>query len=149
MEEWKIINECEKYEISNNGNIRNKKTNKCLKLEDDKSGYKRIKLCKKHFLVHRLVALAFIDNPENKPQIDHIDRNKQNNNIENLRWCLRSENNINREMKKGITNEKYIQMRNSKYQVSIRNTQNNFIKSFKTLEEAIKARDDILLNKLI
>lgn len=59
-------------------------------------GYKRVCLCKdnkkKKYLVHRLVALAFIPNTQNKPFINHIDCNPSNNNIENLEWCTQSEN---------------------------------------------------------
>lgn len=60
-------------------------------------GYKRVGLCKngkqKYFLVHRLVAETFINNPECKPCINHKDENKLNNNVENLEWCTVSENN--------------------------------------------------------
>lgn len=59
-------------------------------------GYKRVTLCKdgirKAYLVHRLVAEAFIPNPDNKPQINHIDEDKTNNAITNLEWVTNDEN---------------------------------------------------------
>lgn len=67
-----------------------------LKLRLNRCGYYYVNLYKNHkrktFTVHRLVATAFIANPENKSQINHIDGNKQNNCINNLEWCNQSEN---------------------------------------------------------
>ena len=62
------------------------------------SGYLQIKLIavngkRKGELVHRLVALHFIENPEGKPEVNHIDRDKQNNSVENLEWVTHGENN--------------------------------------------------------
>ena len=64
-----------------------------------KDNYYRIKYNQQILYVHRLVAETFIPNPENKNQVDHIDRDPSNNNIENLRWVTRQENQNNR----GIT----------------------------------------------
>lgn len=64
-----------------------------------KSGYENIKLCKNnityHFLIHRLVAEAFIPNPKNLPEVNHKDRNVKNNCVSNLEWCDRKQNLIN------------------------------------------------------
>ena len=88
------------YFVSNFGNIKNSKTNKILKLNNHRQGYKLINLYKngirKSFKVHRLVGLAFLENPDNKPMIDHIDENKSNNNVKNLRWCCQKENSYNK-----------------------------------------------------
>lgn len=69
----------------------------CLK--KNKAGYMSVTLYVNHtsktFTVHRLVAIAFIQNPHKKPQIDHIDRDRANNIVENLKWCTASENMMN------------------------------------------------------
>jgi len=88
------------YLIFEDGRVFSKKSNKFLKPHIDKLGYCRVDLCNdgKHklFMNHRLVGLHFIPNPNNKEIIDHIDRNRSNNHISNLRWVTYSENNQNR-----------------------------------------------------
>ena len=100
MEEYKIIKDFENYEISNFGNIKNVKTGRILKNQINNHGYYKIDLCKdgKTFnkTIHKLVANEFIPNPLNKNCIDHIDNNRLNNNINNLRWATHQENNMNR-----------------------------------------------------
>lgn len=83
------------YEIDINGNVRNKTTNKILKQQTTK-GYKTVALYldgkQQGKYVHRLLALTFIDNPNNYKCINHIDANKSNNAIENLEWCTQQHN---------------------------------------------------------
>jgi len=99
MEEWRIIKEYPNYDVSNFGNIKNNKTSKIMK-QTLKGGYYNIglvnELGKKTFKVHRLVCLNFIENPENKSDVNHKDKNKINNNICNLEWMTHRENNIHR-----------------------------------------------------
>lgn len=99
-EQWKQIDFNTKYEVSNFGRIRKRLVKRrpynYLKLDTSNFGHKRINLWldkkSKRFLVHRLVALAFIPNPENHPIINHIDANPANNRAENLEWCDQSHN---------------------------------------------------------
>ena len=96
MEIWKNIQGYENlYQVSNLGRIKNIKTN-TIKSQQIRNGYYSVRLFKegkgKHFNTHRLVAIAFIPNKENKKQVNHIDGNKLNNNVINLEWVNQSEN---------------------------------------------------------
>ena len=106
-EQYAIIADFPNYAISTYGNVLNIKTGRILKTHDDCRGYDIVNLynnkIKKHKKIHRLVIVAFLDNPENKPYCDLIDRDKKNNNILNLRFATRSENAHNSSIKKTNT----------------------------------------------
>lgn len=94
---WKDINNFEGiYQINEHGEIKNIKTNKFRKLSIKKNGYVYVDLYKtgkgKWYRVHRLVAEAFIPNPNNLPYVMHLDNNKENNSVDNLKWGTVSEN---------------------------------------------------------
>lgn len=99
---WKpVVGFENKYEVSNFGNIKSIKTNKLLGLKrinkgkGSKFGYIRVSLCSKNYYLHKVIATAFIDNPENKKYVDHLDGNSLNNSVENLKWVTAKENNNN------------------------------------------------------
>ena len=87
----------ENYEVSNLGKVRNIKSGRTLKPRLH-NGYLRLCLYKnnknKDLLLHRILATAFIDNPDEKPCVNHIDENKLNNDLSNLEWCTERENAI-------------------------------------------------------
>ena len=103
-EEWRPVANFEGYCVSNLGRVRSNQLwrgvqGRIRKLNDSGGGYLGLGL-QRHGVqitvnVHRLVAEAFIPNPDGKPVIDHIDRNKQNNVVSNLRWATHSENHHN------------------------------------------------------
>lgn len=99
MNQLKQIKDFSNYFISDCGSVYSNKRGNFIKLVpyiNKKNKYMYVSLCKKAIVykksIHRLVAEAFIPNPKNKFDVNHIDGNKQNNNVENLEWTTRSEN---------------------------------------------------------
>lgn len=109
IEFWEEIEGHKNYYVSNLGRVKSSGKHgrnplsgkfifkdKILKPSITNWGYKRVVLQykgnRKHMRVHRLVAMSFITNPDNKPQINHLDGNKLNNCINNLEWCTAKEN---------------------------------------------------------
>ena len=96
IEEWKDIKGYDTHQISNLGNVRSReyidksgkvRKPKQLKPSIHHSGYLHVKIFKKDFSIHRLVALHFLDNPNNYEDVNHIDEDKTNNVVSNLEWC--------------------------------------------------------------
>ena len=106
-EEFKKIDEFDNYSISNLGNVRNDKKGTFIKGIKNSTGYLQVHLSKngipKWFKIHRLVGIAFIENVNNCKEIDHINRDKLDNRLNNLRWANRSQNNANKGKKQNTT----------------------------------------------
>ena len=101
LEVFKTIPGYPNYRVSSWGRVQNILTGQFLKPHPTAKGYLRIDLWdghgnKQHMRIHRLVAVAFVGNPFNKPQINHIDGNKRNNSYTNLEWVTDSENKAKR-----------------------------------------------------
>ena len=96
MEHYKKIKGYDNYLISDQGRVFSYKRSIFLKPRKNQKGYLNVNLCKngivKNHKIHRLVALAFIPNTENKPTVNHMDSDRTNNFVENLEWNTHSEN---------------------------------------------------------
>lgn len=112
-EQWKVIKDYPMYEVSNLGRVRsnnNPKKPKILRQGTSVNGYKTVALVKvkgsgnsQTKQVHRLVAETWIENPDNKPCVDHKNCNPSDNNVTNLRWCTVQENSNNTITKARVT----------------------------------------------
>ena len=135
MDKWKNIEGCEGYQVSDDGNVRsidryieyeasNQYTQfisikfqagKILKKHKTKTGYLTVQINRKNKFIHRLVAKAFIPNPENLPQINHKNECKIDNRVENLEWCSSSYNinygDRNNKVSKKLTGRKVTNVR--------------------------------------
>lgn len=152
-EVWRTIEGYDNvYRVSNKGNFescmnvgKHEKDNiwRRRKIHVRKNGYYVVSLTKNGkrnlLYIHRLVAESFIPNPDNKPQIDHIDGNKSNNHVFNLRWCTATENlsNINTKQKRlEIAERKGISV--SQYTIS-----GEFVREFYSLREVERTHPNI------
>lgn len=150
MEE-RVIPEYPTFAITNTGFVRDLRTGGLSNGCNDR-GYRKFTLRNPNKSsssnIHRLVAQAFIPNPDNLPEIDHINRKPDDNRVENLRWVNDFTQAQNRgDMKSNKSGYKNITCQDGYFRVII--TRNNEIlirKRFKTLDDAIKCRDEFLAN---
>ena len=151
------------YQINKNGQVWSCRYNRFLKPQNNK-GYLMVTLSKnKKYKVHRLLAIQFIPNPDNLPIIDHIDQNKSNNTLENLRWATNSINQQNTTKPKTNTSgfkhidtriEKLrngniyeywrIQIKNENFKCCLTYNKNNY-----NLEEVVEFRNKIYIDNNI
>lgn len=133
MEKWKDVADYEGlYMVSNLGNIKNK-NNKILKLTTNKKGYLKTNLSKngklKTVFPHRLVAEHFVPNPNNLPQVNHKNENKQSNEDWNLEWCTNQYN-----LNYGTARQRCAEKR--RRAVTIWDLQKNILQDFNSVSDA-------------
>jgi hypothetical protein len=136
------------YQVSNFGNVKNIKSGRILKPDTCDTGYFRASLMnngkKSNKKIHKLVANAFLENPEDKKCIDHKDRCKTNNHISNLRYATHTENNQNKAIQSNNTSGVvgvYWYKKNNKWCAQIRiNGVNKSLGYFIIKDDAITAR---------
>ena len=160
MDEFKPIKDFETYAVNKKGEVKDLRSKKLLKQYPNpyNGNYKGVNLinengdCKK--AVHRLVGLTFIPNPDNLPEIDHIDRDRHNNNVDNLRWVSRSDNQINKLFKTSkypkcilLEDLKSKKNPNPSWIINIRNKKCQYRKRFQyanyTLEQITEIRNKV------
>jgi hypothetical protein len=150
MEEWKEIAEDKMYEVSSEGRVRsNYNTRGNRRLEPlilagkttCGNGYRAVSLGRSNIkYIHRLVAETFIPNTQNKNLVDHINRDRSDNRVCNLRWANNSLNMKNKDFKGNKSGERYIvKTASGTYMLNL---------TFDTLEEAIKYRDMVLAQSI-
>jgi hypothetical protein len=152
---WRTIESHPNYEVSQTGLIRNRKTGRIRK-PNIVRGYEYTTLYPggNRYRIHRLVAIHFLDPPEDATyEIDHIDRNRINNRIENLQWVSRSKNQLNKDYyartkKDGLHFISKITQKKKEscvervyYNVIFTNNGKKHSKNFKELDDAIAYRD--------
>ena len=144
------INNYPNYLIYDDGRVYNQKFKRFLKPGKSKNGYLLVDLShqkkRKTHSIHRLVALHYIDNPENKKTVDHINRDKTDNRIENLRWATGIEQNENRCIPKNNTS--------GHKGISYKKKENKWVfqkqeKGKKTIQKQFKTKTDALCYKFI
>ena len=149
MEEFRNIKGFENYVVSNKGNVRNVNSIRLVVPLLGTNGYYYVSLVSdlkvSNKTIHRLVAIAFIDNPEEKECVDHINRDRLNNNVENLRWCTRQENMMNKSKRKNKSGHSGVSYNYYKHKwvAQLMKGGQVYTASFLTIEEAIAHRQKL------
>jgi hypothetical protein len=149
MEEYRIINQFEKYSVSNLGNVKKNENNQQIQPFLGKNLYLYVALESDNYVmnrtIHRLVAIAFHENPEEKKVVDHINRIRTDNNSHNLRWCTHAENLWNQTKRRsksgysGIYHMKYT----NKWKAQLMANGKIYKKIFDSIEDAIGYRVEL------
>lgn len=146
MEEWRDVVDYPGYKVSNMGNIIGK-FGRIVTPWDNNRGYYSVWICndngKKKISVHRLVAMTFLPNAENKPTVDHLNRNRKDNRVDNLRWATHSEQRLTSPVPISLTGERNINITDrGQFRFVIKRDKKTLVnKVYNTFEEAMDAKN--------
>ena len=149
-EDWKTIEDFPEYQVSTLGRVKSLRFGKEKILKQRYNNYKYLcinlyKDGKSHTkTIHRLVAKAFLKPIVGKDEVDHINQNKSDNRLENLRWENDCGQNLNKPYRLGVSGLRYIRQINNKYRVYITRNRVVYCEYFDTVEQAIVDRDRFL-----
>jgi hypothetical protein len=144
LELYDISGFTDKYCATKDGRIYSLLSNKFLTQSDDTYGYNTVNMSDRTYKVHRIIASTFLDNPLNHPHVDHLNRNRKDNRLCNLRFASLSENQNNKNPRvKRPLDMRGIVVKNTTFKVSVLVKGKRMYKSFKTLEEAKAYRDEL------
>jgi hypothetical protein len=152
MEEWRDVVDYPGYKVSSFGNVIGK-FGRQLKPWDNCRGYHSVWICnergKRKITVHKIVAMTFLPNPENKPTIDHLNRNRKDNRVENLNWATHSEQRLTSPVPISLTGERNINTTaNGKFRFVIKRNRTTLVNEiYDTFEEAMEAKNKFVGEK--
>ena len=152
--DYKTLDQFPTLRIYADGKIYNERVGRCHKLNADKDGYMCTKAfnaegIRKYISAHRLIAMAWLPNPDNLSQVDHIDHDRTNNNLENLRWVSKSTNQRNQSLSSantsGFQGVQYAPNRPKKWRAYWCNEEGREVsKGFKHKGDAIEHREKMV-----
>ena len=140
----KILKNYSNYILYPDGQIYSIKNKKFLKPIKKNNGYFIVNLYndykrRKSLLIHRLIAIAFLENPNNYPEVNHKDENKSNNKVDNLEWCSREYNeNYGEKKEKELKTKTKNSCKNGRKEIGQYDKEGNLIKTYESLSEASK-----------
>lgn len=140
-----IIKGTVNYYITKDGRVFNSKKGTYLKKQIDRDGYEIITIRRKTYKIHRLICEAYLDNPENKPTVHHIDGNKMNNTIENLTWATYTEqNSLKQHAKKLVVRQNIQKTAKNSYRIHVKYKGHDYYAgTHKSLTIALNERDKL------